>query len=372
VDAIKDWFGRYLSDPQVVFLLLVLTFGFAGVLFFGRMLTPVIAGVIVAYLLEGLVAELQRIKMPRHIAVAVVFLLFIGILLALILILAPLLWRQITQLAQELPTMYGSVQREIHTLALSVLSFLPRAQVEDILHSFYAELDPVAFGQNTVTYILSSIPGVITLMVYLILLPVLVFLFLKDKQKIMDWGLSYLPENHQLVALVWREMSVQIGNYVRGKSLEIIIVGSITYVTFTIMELRFAALLAMLVGLSVVVPYIGAVVVTVPVAIVAFSQWGFGPEFTYILIAYLVIQALDGNLLVPIMFSEVVNLHPVAIIVAVLLFGGVWGFWGVFFAIPLATLVRAVISALPRGVQAAAAQLPEPAAPVMNEGPSEF
>ena len=60
------------------------------------------------------------------------------------------------------------------------------------------------------------------------------------------------------------------------------------------------------------------------------------------------IQFLDGNLLVPLLFSEVVNLHPVAIIVAVLLFGGIWGFWGVFFAIPLATLVKAVYNAWPQ------------------------
>jgi putative permease len=65
------------------------------------------------------------------------------------------------------------------------------------------------------------------------------------------------------------------------------------------------------------------------------------------MIAYGEIQALDGNVLVPLLFSEVVNLHPVAIIIAILVFGGLWGFWGVFFAIPLATLVQAVLKAWP-------------------------
>jgi putative permease len=65
------------------------------------------------------------------------------------------------------------------------------------------------------------------------------------------------------------------------------------------------------------------------------------------MIAFIVSQLLDGNLLVPFLFSEAVNLHPLTIIVAVLFFGGLWGFWGVFFAIPLATLVKAVINALP-------------------------
>jgi putative permease len=107
-------------------------------------------------------------------------------------------------------------------------------------------------------------------------------------------------------------------------------------------------LLATLVGLSVIIPYIGATVVTIPVALVAYFQWGWSAQFAWLLIAYLVIQVLDGNVLVPLLFSEAVNLHPIAIIVAVLFFGGLWGFWGVFFAIPLATLVQAVIRAWPR------------------------
>ncbi|RJY21141.1 AI-2E family transporter, partial [Pseudomonas syringae pv. actinidiae] len=92
----------------------------------------------------------------------------------------------------------------------------------------------------------------------------------------------------------------------------------------------------------------GAVVVTVPVALIGLFQWGWSDQFIYLMIAHGVIQALDGNVLVPLLFSEAVNLHPVAIICAVLLFGGLWGFWGIFFAIPLATLFKAVLDAWPR------------------------
>jgi putative permease len=103
-------------------------------------------------------------------------------------------------------------------------------------------------------------------------------------------------------------------------------------------------------GLSVMIPYVGATLVTFPVLGVAYVQWGGsqGDEFMYVIIAYSLIQAIDGVMLVPLLFSEAVNLHPIAIIVAILFFGGVWGFWGVFFAIPLATLVKAVLTAWPR------------------------
>jgi putative permease len=202
-------------------------------------------------------------------------------------------------------------------------------------------------GQALVTWSLSSVVNVVSLLVFLVLVPILVFFFMKDKARLIQWMVAYLPKNHDLAASVWSEVDGQIGNYVRGKSLEIIIIGSATFVTFSLMGLQYSALLSTLVGFSVLIPYIGAAVVTLPVAIVAFFQFGWGWDFGSIMIAYGVIQAIDGNLLVPLLFSEVVNLHPIAIIVAILIFGGLWGFWGVFFAIPLATVVNAVLRAWP-------------------------
>jgi putative permease len=178
-------------------------------------------------------------------------------------------------------------------------------------------------------------------------MPLLVFFFLKDKVRIVNWLARFLPRDRSLLSQVWTEVDRQIGNYVRGKFIEILIVWVVTYITFVIMDMRFAMLLGVLVGLSVLIPYIGAAAVTIPVAVLAYFQWGVSPEFWSLLIAYGIVQALDGNVLVPLLFSEVVDLHPVAIIVAVLVFGGVWGFLGVFFAIPLATLVQAVLKAWP-------------------------
>jgi putative permease len=181
-----------------------------------------------------------------------------------------------------------------------------------------------------------------------VLVPVLVFFFLQDKRKIIDWFVAFLPRERHLVSSVWAEVEGQIANYVRGKVVEIVIVGAVSYVTFVWLGLQYSVLLATLVGLSVLIPYVGAAVATIPIALVAFFQFGWGWDFGSVLIAYAIIQALDGNLLVPLLFSDAVNLHPVASIVAILVFGGLWGFWGIFFAIPLATVVQAVIRAWPR------------------------
>jgi len=81
--------------------------------------------------------------------------------------------------------------------------------------------------------------------------------------------------------------------------------------------MNYAFLLGVIVGLSVIVPYIGATLVTFPVAAVAFFQWGPTSEFYWLIITYLIIQALDGNLLVPWLFDKVVNVHPIAIIISI-------------------------------------------------------
>ncbi|MFB6260639.1 MAG: AI-2E family transporter, partial [Thiohalorhabdaceae bacterium] len=125
-------------------------------------------------------------------------------------------------------------------------------------------------------------------------------------------------------------------------------VGVVTYATFRFLGFDYSALLGVVTGLSVLVPYIGAAVVTIPVAMLGLVQWGPSWELTQLIIAYGIIQALDGNVLVPVIFSEAVKLHPVAIILAILIFGSIWGFWGVFFAIPLATVVKSILEAVPR------------------------
>ncbi len=346
MEVVRQWFQRHFSDPQVVSLALMLLFGFVVILTMGKMLAPVLAALVLAYLLEGLVAALQRMGAPRLLAVVIVFLVFVVALVLTLLGLLPKLSYQVTQLFQQLPNIIGKGQNAIMHLPERYPGLVSEAQVADLMEAIRTEL--AGLGQRVVSVSMASVIGVMTLMVYLVLVPLLVFFFLKDKERIVDWIKGYLPRERALTAQVWHEVNAQIANYVRGKVWEILIVGGVSYVTFMAMGLQYAVLLSTLVGLSVIIPYIGAAAVTLPIAAIAFFQWGWSSEFWYVLLAYGVIQALDGNVLVPLLFSEVVNLHPVAIIIAVVVFGGLWGFWGVFFAIPLATLVQAVLRAWPR------------------------
>ena len=341
----RNWFARHFSDPQAVGLAITLIAGFLLVYAAGHMLAPVIASIIIAYLLDGAVCAVQRYKVPRLLAVILVFSLFMAALLFFIFGLLPLLSRQATQLLNRLPEMVSRGQDLLLQLPERYPGLVTAGQIQEVFSTVRLEL--VGLGQQALTLSLTSLVGLITVLLYLILMPLMVFFFLKDKARIVNWFKGFLPKERELVGEVWRDVDLQIANYVRGKFIEIMIVGIVSYVTFLAMDLQFAVLLGVLNGLSVLVPYIGATVVTFPIAAVAYYQFGPSADFMWLMSAYLIIQAVDGNVLVPLLFSEVVNLHPIAIIVAILVFGGLWGFWGVFFAIPLATLVQAVLKAWP-------------------------
>ncbi|NNF51839.1 MAG: AI-2E family transporter [Gammaproteobacteria bacterium] len=346
MEFLKNWFREQFSNPQVVILSMLLVVLTATVYFFGNMLAPVIAAVVLAYLLQGIVHRLENAGLPHLAAVTLVFLTFMTVLLILAFGLLPLLFRQMSQLFQQVPRMVSEAQKLLLQLPSQYPAFVNEVQIRDFMGTLGSEL--IGFGQRALSYSVTSLVTLITIIVYLILVPLMVFFMVRDKEKIVVWLTSFLPSQRQLANDVWAEVNDQIGNYVRGKVYEIIIVGVVAYSVYRILGLQYAVLLSVITGLSVLIPYVGAAVVTIPVALVAYSQWGVSASFYYVLIAYGIIQALDGNLLAPLLFSEAVNLHPVAIIVAILFFGGLWGFWGVFFAIPLATVINAVVRAWPR------------------------
>lgn len=337
---------RYFSDEEAVVFLLLLIASIAILAFLGNILAPVLVAVVLAFLLQGVVIKIERFGLSHLTAVLTVFIAFSALCVAFIGVMVPVIWRQAGRFLNDIPRMLGDVEEVVIHFAAQHPEYIRQESINEALNTLTSEF--ANFGQWLLSFSLASIPSILSLLIYLVLVPIVMFFLMKDQKQIMSWFTAWLPLERTMMRSIAREMNDQIANYIRGKFIEMVVVGVVTYIVFLVMGLRYAELLALLVGLSVLIPFIGAVVVTIPVAMVAFYQYGAGSEFFYLLIAYLVVQALDGNVLVPLLFSEAVNLHPLAIIVAVLFFGGIWGFWGVFFAIPLATLVKAIINAWPQ------------------------
>lgn len=338
---------RFLSNPQAVSLAIILLMGFLLIYFVADLLMPVLASIVLAYLLEGIVGKAESLNIPRLPAVCLVFSFFMAGLGFLLFYLIPIVSEQAVELVYQVPAIIYRAQTEIMSLPETYPQFISESRIREILYAVQKEL--LRYGQNILSLSAASVIGLVSALIYLFLVPMMVFFFLKDKDLLIDWFLQFLPGNRHLSVRVWKEVDIQIGNYVRGKFAEVFILWAASYVTFVSLNLNYSMLLAVLMGLQVMIPYIGATLVTFPVLGVAYFQWGVSNDnFMYALIAYSIIQALDGVILVPVLFSEAVNLHAIAIIVAILFFGGLWGFWGVFFAIPLATVVKAVLTAWPR------------------------
>jgi putative permease len=293
VSSLRTWFDRQLSNPQIVTLGLIILVLALTVYFFGNMLAPLFAAVVIAYLLEGIVSRLERRGAPHLGAVLIVFLSFFAFLLFAAFGLLPMLVRQLTSFAQQVPTMIAKVQAVLMDLPQR-FSMITERQIEELLSGINSEI--LGVGQTLLSYSLSSLITAITVGVYLVLVPILVFFLLKDRDDIIGWVSDFLPTDRILADQVWAEVDGQIGNYARGKTWEIFIVGSVTFSVFTFLGLQYSLLLAVITGFSVLVPYIGAFIVTLPVAGVAIFQFGLQPEFYWVLIAYGIIQFLDGNL----------------------------------------------------------------------------
>ena len=332
------------NEETIIFSLAILLF-FLVISFFGSILTPFMISIVVAYLLVGMQKKIQSYDVSANIALIITFSVFIITGAALLIWLVPLLYIQLQAFILDVPNLINNFLDFISGLPAKFPDLVSSEQISIFFQAVSEEVSAIA--QNIVKSSISGIQSAITFLLYIILFPILVYFFLFDRKNIIEGFIKIIPGKREMLTNIWAEMDIQLSNYVRGKTIEIFIVGIAAAIIFASLGLKYSALLSVLVGLSVIIPYVGAFLVTIPIVVVGLLQFGLGTEFYLLIGLYLLLQALDGNLLVPIIFSETVKLHPVVIILAVFIFGSMFGFWGVFFSIPIATFIKAVWNAWP-------------------------
>lgn len=227
---LRGWVERYFSDEEALILLFVLVAGFAAIIWFGRMLAPFFTALVLAFLLQGVVSALTRRRVPHLLAVILVFLAFVSVLLTLAFILMPLIWNQLVGLVQETPRMFASGQGWLDQLQQRFPNIVTPDQMQSWIGVAGREISQL--GQRALTLSLTSLGNIMSLIIYLVLVPILVFFMLKDREALVGFTLSLLPQKRTLLTRIWHEMDRQIANYIRGKSIEIVIVGTVAYITF--------------------------------------------------------------------------------------------------------------------------------------------
>lgn len=341
---IAQWVHRYFSNEESIVLSFILIFTALSIGVIGHLLFPLLLGVVIAYLLHGVVKSIKPI-LGKKVAFWSVYGLFLSAFLSLLLLLIPVLGDQLTLLLNELPEMVQPLLLPMQHLPKQYQQYFAQEHIQQMMQQSFSHLPLII--KSAISASIESISTVFGFLIGLILFPLIVFFLLYEPKVIFQWMHRFLPKKHENLSLIWQKIDEQLSNYIRGKFLEAILVGTITYIGFWFFSLKYAALLGFLVGISVFIPYIGCIVVSVPVIMVSLFQWGLQETFWWNTIVYTVIQGLDASLLVPLIFSGTMNLHPIAIISAILFFGGLWGMWGMFFAIPLAAVVHILINDWP-------------------------
>ena len=348
LEEINNLFRKIFSNEETLVFGMLLTVAFLILFFLGNILTPFLISIIFAYLLVGMQKRLEDYGFNSTIALILTYSFFLLLGIALMVWLGPLVYQQLQSLILEIPKWVNAFMIFAQNVPEKYPDLVSSDQITAFLQSLSGQI--TAISQDFLKASIAGIQNTVTIAINLILLPILVFFFLFDREPIISGFLNILPKERAMLKKVWIEMDGQLSNYARGKAIEIVIVGLTAAILFMYFGLEYIALLSVFVGFSVLIPFLGAFIVTLPVAAVGLLQFGLSFDFWFLMGAYLVLQILDGYLLVPILFSDAVKLHPVIIMLAVFVFGGMFGFWGVFFAIPIATLIKAIWNSWPENL----------------------
>jgi len=346
IKILKDWYDANFTDPNQVSLALVLLFSILITYVLIETISPILVAIVLAYMLEGLVQNLMKTtNIVRNFSVILVFLIFLVISILTLFMLLPLLLDQLTLFVKSLPEIFNKSKEFILGL-YDENEYIPKDYIENIFLGLQGETSKL--GNSIFAFSLASAGGLFAIIVYTILVPIMIFFMLFDKEAIYNWLSRFFPKKLDLTQKAYTELNLKIGNYIRCKFIEIIIVWISSFILFIALGLNYSLLLSFLCGVSVIIPYVGMIAVTIPIILVSYFQWGIASEFWYVIVGHLIIQAIDGNVVVPILFSDAVNIHPFAILLSILFFGSIWGVWGVFFAIPLAVLISTILNVWPK------------------------
>ena len=343
----KEWYDSHLTDPNQVALALIILFITLVTYILLATVAPILVAIILAYMLEGIVHRFTvNNRISRNTVVLFVYLSFLAVSMIILFLIFPLMIEQLTLFIKSLPSILEKGKTFLLSFTSADKGLITANQLTNIFSALNTEI--TMMSGSIVSYSLSSAGSIIEIIIYMLIVPILIFFLLFDKKDINAWFKKFFPEKLDLSKKAYAELDLKIGNYIRCKFIEIIIVWIASTLLFTILGLNYSLILGFLCGISVIIPYVGAIAVTIPILFVGYFQWGTSSEFWYIVLAHILIQVLDGNVVVPILFSDAVNLHPLAILVSILFFGTIWGIWGVFFAIPLAVLVNTLLNIWPK------------------------
>ena len=337
----SGWRNR-LREPRTWVLISLGFITLVLLVWFSRALGPVLAAAVIAYLLDGLVLRLEKLKVPRILAVALVLLGTVLLMGLIVFTLLPTVVEQLNQLANQIGPLLTQFEAWLVKMEQTYPSYFPGESVQEFVGRLSIQVEN-QLGR-LITVLLAWAGGTFTGTVNAVIVAFLTFFILKDKEIIWAYLVRVVPFlGHPAFQRVANDIDRQMGRFIKGKFLVVFVLFIFSTLVYLVIGLNYFLLLGIMTGLSTFIPYIGAIVVTIPVVATGLLQWGSFTAGVLTLLAYTGVQAVDANFLTPVLIGRETNIHPVAIIGAILICGSLWGFWGVFFAVPVAVVVKSIL-----------------------------
>lgn len=317
-----------------------------------NVLMPFIIAILFYYLLKPAVSFLTKHNVKQTWAVTIVFLALIAILAVSIAVLFPIIGEQIQNLFEIMPVfindIFNGIQDLIQNLPANDIIDQVISWLQGVIDTFFNN-----FGQilsSSLSNVSGFVSGVTNVFFTLAVAPIILFFLLKDEEKIVN-GLLFVtpPKWRQGLIRVGTEINLQVGAYIKGQFTIAVINGVMMYFGFTMIGLSYAGALGVLGGILSIIPYIGPTLTFIPALIIAAFD-----SFTTVLlliVVWLVIQFVEGNLIEPNIMGKQLEVHPVTIIVMLLVMGDLFGLFGLVFGIPMYAILKVIVAHFYRSIK---------------------
>ena len=306
--------------------------------FLWKLISPFIVACFIAYLLYPIIERLHQHHIKKPYAILLIYLMFFGGTAYLIYRLYPAIILQLRDLNEHIPELIRMYENIISNLYEST-SFLPEA-VHDQIDQIITKLEKTL--EEIIAKLLSGFTKIIDIVFIITIIPVLVFYFLKDYHKIKQVIKLIIPiKYHQKTSKLLHAIDERLGNYIRGQLLVSLFVSFTSLLVFHFLEIKYALLLAIIMGLTNVIPYFGPIIGAVPV--IAITVTVSTKLVLIVIVSIIIIQIIESNFLSPYIVGKSINIHPVTIIFALLLGGQLSGVLGMLLAVPILTILKEIV-----------------------------
>lgn len=309
-------------------------------------LTPFLVGALLAYLSDPLVTKLMRLHLPRTLSVIIVFSILFAAMILLVLLLIPLIQKQIIILTDVIPKAVIKIQVIIlpwlNEHAGAVAESFDISSLKATLMGNWKEASNIAAWVWDA--VLKSGSTLFEWLINLVLIPVVTFYLLRDWKTVVSGLDSLLPRKiEKTVAGLVAECDLVLSAFFRGQLLVMLALGVYYSIALSVIGLQLGLIIGLIVGLVSIVPYLGLIIGISAAIIAAFVQFGTLTSVLLVCLVFVIGQVLESVFLTPKLVGDRIGLHPVAVIFAVLAGGALFGFFGVLLALPAAAVIMVLI-----------------------------